>query len=198
MAAPSKVEQRRRDFLPLLAAAFVELGYRGTTTAELAARCGVRENVLYRVWPSKKSMFLAAVEFVYTVTMRNWDAFAAAEDGDAASGTAAQRILEHQAEDHGRMRLYRIVFAGLAEDDPEIKTALHDVYQRLHAFAAAQIAEHRRGPRRRDKSPPAELAAWALIGLGLVVDLQRELEILPVGRRKSLMRDVGRTILDGK
>ena len=40
MANPSKIDDRRRQFTPLVAAAFIELGYRGTTTAELAQRCG--------------------------------------------------------------------------------------------------------------------------------------------------------------
>lgn len=49
MAYPSKIEQRRKEFMPKVAAAFIELGYRGTTSAQLARRCGVRENVRYRV-----------------------------------------------------------------------------------------------------------------------------------------------------
>ena len=64
MANPSKIDDRRRQFTPRVATAFIELGYRGTTTAELAQRCGVRENVLYRIWPTKKAMFLDAVEYV--------------------------------------------------------------------------------------------------------------------------------------
>src|SRR5215218_6793844 len=119
MAFPSKTEQRRKDFTPLIAAAFIELGYRGTTTAELAQRCGVRENVLYRVWPTKKVMFLDAVEYVYDATMRTWERLVT--DAAAGPGTVAERILAHQAENHGKMRLYRIVFAGMTEDDPEIK-----------------------------------------------------------------------------
>ena len=35
-------------------------------------RCGVRENVLYRSWPNKRAMFLAAVEYFYTVTVDAW------------------------------------------------------------------------------------------------------------------------------
>src|SRR5215213_2242242 len=186
MAFPSKTEQRRKDFTPLIAAAFIELGYRGTTSAQLAQRCGVRENVLYRVWPTKKAMFLDAVGHVYAATMAAWDRVAA----DRALGrTVAERILSNQADYHGRMRLYRIVFAGLTEDDPDIKSALRDVYRRFHQFIAARIGEHRAGdgePRRRkgesaprpnlSTAPEPAVAAWALIGLGAVIDMQRELE----------------------
>ena len=197
MASPSKVEQRRKNFLPLLAAAFVELGYRGTTTAALGARCGVGENVLYRIWPSKKAMFLAAVEFVYVVTMENWKVFAAAADDDDTSATTAQRILDHQARNHGRLRLYRIIFAGLTEDDPDIRATLRDVYRRLHAFITRQIRDHHRSvPPGSGGRLRAADTGWALIGLGAVVDVQRELEIIPVARRRRMMSDVGRAILD--
>ena len=140
MANPSKIDERRRQFTPLIATAFIELGYRGTTTAQLAERCGVRENILYRIWPTKKSMFLDAVEHVYGATMRAWDAVI----GDASLGkTVAERILSNQADFHGRMRLYRILFAGLSEDDPEIKSLL----RRLPAVSpvhARQIEDHRK------------------------------------------------------
>jgi AcrR family transcriptional regulator len=193
MAFPSKTQERRRDFTPLIAAAFIELGYRGTTSAELAQRCGVRENVLYRVWPTKKAMFLDAVEHVYAATMAAWDRVAA----DPALGkTVAERILSNQADYHGRMRLYRILFAGLTEDDPDIKSALRDVYRRFHEYIAGRIGEHRGQSRRKGEPAPA-LAAWAMIGLGAVIDMQRELEILPVGERRQLMNAVGRLMLNG-
>jgi AcrR family transcriptional regulator len=211
MAQPSKQRQRRREFVSRVAGAFIELGYRGTTTSELAARCGVRENVLYRVWPTKKAMFLDAVEYVYAATMAAWDRLLAAAPAANVVPSAAARILEHQAENHGRMRLYRIVFAGLTEDDPDIRAALGDVYRRLHAFIAARIEEHRRGRRPSARSrragrvpsgaaaaaPTDDFAAWAIIGLGAVIDIQRELGVLPLAGRASLMKDVGRLLIDG-
>jgi AcrR family transcriptional regulator len=194
VANPSKTEQHRRQFTPLIATAFIELGYRGTTTAQLAERCGVRENVLYRVWPTKKAMFLDAVEHVYRATMEAWDVVIA----DATRGrTVAERILNHQADYHGRMRLYRILFAGLTEDDPEIKSALRDVYRRLHEFIARQIEDHRKRHGRKGSQLSPALAGWAMIGLGAVIDMQRELEILPVAKRKALMTEVGKTMLNG-
>jgi AcrR family transcriptional regulator len=193
VANPSKVEERRRQFTPLIAAAFIELGYRGTTTSQLAERCGVRENVLYRIWPTKKAMFLDAVEHVFGATMRAWDVVI---NDRSLGNTVAERILRNQADYHGRLRLYRILFAGLSEDDPEIKSALRDVYRRFHQFIAKVIADHRRHYRRKSNLPPA-LAGWALIGLGAVIDMQRELEILPIAERKALMKTIGQAMLDG-
>lgn len=179
--------------MPKVAAAFIELGYRGTTSAELARQCGVRQNVLYRIWPSKKAMFIAAVEWVYVATMNSWNRVAAEADGKK---TTAEQLLNHQAKAHGRMRLYRIVFAGMMDGDAEIKAALRDVYRRFHRFISRQVAEHRAG-RGKGGSLDADQAAWALIGLGTAIDMQRELDILPNSRRGPLLKAIGQVLLDG-
>ena len=46
MPRPNQTLEKRRELLPVIARAFAELGYRRATTAELARRCGVRENIL--------------------------------------------------------------------------------------------------------------------------------------------------------
>ena len=162
-------------------------------TGNSSSWTGVRENVLYRIWPTKKAMFLDAVEHVYRATMQAWDVVIA----DASRGkTVAERILNNQADYHGRMRLYRILFAGLTEEDPEVKSALRHVYRRFHEFIARQIEEHRKHHGRKGNLSPA-LAGWAMIGLGAVIDMQRELEILPVAERKTLMKEVGKAMLNG-
>ncbi len=68
MARPNQADSRRKELMPIVTGAFSELGYRRTTTAELAKRCGVRENILYRLWPDKKAMFVASIEYVYKLS----------------------------------------------------------------------------------------------------------------------------------
>ena len=63
MPRPSQSNEKRRQLLPVVARTFAELGYRRVTTAELAKRCNVRENILYRLWPDKKAMFVAAIDY---------------------------------------------------------------------------------------------------------------------------------------
>ena len=36
-----------------------------------------------------------------------------------------------------------------------------------------------------------------MIGLGAVIDMQRELEILPVAERRGIMKQVGQAMLNG-
>ncbi len=186
---------RKRDaLLPVIAAAFTELGYRRTTTAELARRCRVQENILYRLWPDKKAMFLAAIDFVYDFSERTWLRLL---QRDAADASPARRLLEFESAHHGEFGHYRIIFTGLAEaDDPEIRDALRRMFTRFHRFLLAQIVAHRRGET-RPRRTAADLAAWAVIGLGTVANIGRELSLLTDAERHQLIADVGRELLEG-
>ena len=72
MPRPSQIDEQRKELLPIVCQVFSELGYRRTTTAELAKRCGVRENILYRLWEDKKAMFLAAIDDIFERRAEKW------------------------------------------------------------------------------------------------------------------------------
>ena len=192
MARPNQSVQRRRELVPIIARTFAELGFRRTTTAELAQRCDVRENILYRLWPDKKKMFIAAIDYVYEVSASTWGKLIAEDDGRTST---AARLLEYESTHHGEFGLFRIVFAGLSEtDDPVIRAALSDMYKRYHRFIERQIGEHRTHEAVAG-IPDAALSAWAVIGLGTVANIGRELGLLNDSRRKQLMGGVGRLLL---
>jgi AcrR family transcriptional regulator len=193
MPRTSQVAEKRRELVPIVARTFAALGYRRTTTAELAQRCGVRENVLYRLWPDKKGMFIAAIGYVYELSEVTWRRLLAGPDGEE---TAADRLLAYESEHYGEFGHYRIVFAGLSEtDDPEIRAALADMYKRYHRFVRQQIAVHR--ARRSTDGGDADLRAWAVLGLGTVNSIARELGLVSESRRRRLFRDMGQALLEG-
>lgn len=179
----------RDRLLPVVAGAFAELGYRRATTAELARRCGVRENVLYRVWPTKKAMFLAAIAYVSDSSLEIWLKLLARP----GRKPGAQRVLEYESVHHGEFGLYRIVFAGLGEtDDPDIRHALRQMYLRFHGFILEQLQGAGRG---RDA---ADLAAWAMVGIGTISNISRELGLMGDRMREGLFRTIGTSLLDGE
>jgi len=193
MARPDRTDERREELLPVVAASFAELGYRRTTTATLAARCRVRENILYRLWPDKKAMFLASIRHVYDRSERIWEERAA----EGPAGTVATRLLAYEARHLGEFGLHRILFAGLSEtDDPEIRRHLRDTYRRFERFIRRRILEHRRVAGGHG-GPDAELLAWAMVGLGTIATLGREIDLLPAGRRARLVEEGGRLLLEG-
>lgn len=203
MSRPSQIVQRRRELMPIIAAAFAELGYRRATTAELAERCGVRENILYRLWADKKAMFIAAIDYVYDLSVEVWRRLLAeSTDGDAS---AAERLLMYESRHHGEFGLYRIVFAGLNEtDDDDIRTALADMYRRYQAFIRDRIREHRASGEgkpaagRRAADLDAGLIGWAVIGLGTVASITRELGLVSERQRRRVLGEVGRELLAGR
>lgn len=187
--------QRREQLVPFLAETFAELGYRRTTTAGLARRCEVRENILYRLWPDKKQMFLAAIDHVFKNSIETWESLLNQEKSGA---TIAERILEYESKHHGEFGLYRIVFAGLSEtDDPEIRKMLHQMYNRFHRFIRQQISAHHKEDE-KGPHPTADLSAWALVGLGTMANIGRELGLLSERRRTRLFNEIGRLLLSGR
>lgn len=189
--------------LPIIAAAFAELGYRRATTAQLARRCGVRENVLYRAWPSKKAMFLAAIDYLWESSRQAWEELLAAAPAEDPA-TAARQVLAYESTHHGELGLHRVVFAGLSEtDDEQIAAALRQMYQRFHQFIAERVAAARHGSHAAgkrhgktehdvsDQTAEAALVAWALIGIGTLANIGRELKLISGQERAALYTRVG-------
>lgn len=171
---PDRSQERRRALAPLLARAFAELGYRRVTTAALAQRLALHEKELFRLWPDKRSMFLAALQQVVAESEAIWERVAAAAPG----ADTARALLAYESVHHGEHRLYRIVFAGLSEtDDPQVRDALADLFTRFHARIERELGD--------------PLAAWALIGLGTIANIGRELELLGGRDRARLFERIG-------
>ena len=195
MARPDRTDQRREELLPVVAQAFAELGFRRATTAELARRCGVQENILYRLWPDKKAMFVASIEYVYDRAAAIWGDMIKSMDD---STTTAVALLDHEASHYGESGLHRIIAAGLSHtDEPEIREALRSMYTRFYRFIRQQIKTHRQ---MTDKTPVIDetVSAWAILGLGNLANIARELGLLSDRGRKRLMADAGRLLLDGE
>ena len=181
MPRPDRSDQRRAELIPTLAAAFAQLGFAGATSAKLAEACGLAENQLYRLWPSKKAMFLAVIDHLYRIQEDYWTK--QLSEGDPA--TAIARILEREGKERGSTGLHRVLFAGLsASDDPEIRSELNAMYKHFHRFIRGLL-------KRQASVADPDLAAWALIGLGTVSNIARELDLFPVATQRKLMRSVG-------
>lgn len=201
MPRPSQASQKRRELLPVIARVFADLGYRRTTTAELASRCKVQETILYRLWPDKKAMFIAAIGHVYDLAARLW----VSQLSGKSKGSSAEKLLAYESTHLGEFGNSRIIFAGLSEtDDPEIRRALSRMYLHYQKFILDQIGRHRavrpRQPGAGRSRNPADpiLTAWAFIGLGTVASIAMELKLLSSRQRRKLIVDIGTLLLNGR
>lgn len=193
MPRSSTAEERRRKLLPLLAAAFGSLGYRRATTAELASRCDVQENTLYRLWPDKKAMFLAALDFL---VLRRMDKWKAVIDKTPPDESHAVRLIELTGKDLGENGLYRIIFAALNEtDDPDIKHALQRLYLRYQNRIEEEIVRHRKLTGARMVAQDEEVA-WALIALVSFMNIVLDLELMNGRKRQQLFSAIASQLLN--
>lgn len=194
MTRPNRSAEKRQELLPILAEAFAGVGYRKATTAELARRCGVQETILYRLWPDKRAMFLASIDHVFERSLGVWDALL---ERGAPGASGAERILAHEAVHHGAFGLYRVLFTGLDEvDDPEVKAHLRATYRRFQRYIRDRIVEHRKRRGIRGGVDP-DAAAWAVLGLGTIASIGREVGLLSSPARRELLSEVGRLLLEG-
>lgn len=188
MSVPRLNEDKREHFLPVIAQYFSDHGYDGATTAGIANACGVRENVLYRIWDDKETMFVAVIDFIHAYTIDLWEDVAPRKDE-----TKVEAILRMQAKDHGALRYYRVVFSGLLQSSKDIRKAIRRMYVGIHGYIEQAVELHhaqREGTSRFDP----DVAAWGMMGLAAMADIQRELRIKSQSSRETLLRS---TSLEG-
>jgi AcrR family transcriptional regulator len=126
-------DERREAILEAALIEFAERGLHGTSTDDIARRAGISQPYLFRLFGTKKELFMAACARCMEHTH---DAFAAAaagkreEDALHAMGEAYLTLLQ---EDSRRLRLQMHMYAAC--DDPEVRAVAQAGYGELHGLA---------------------------------------------------------------
>jgi AcrR family transcriptional regulator len=120
--------ERRELVLEAAVAEFAPRGLAGTSTEDVARRAGISQPYLFRLFPTKKALFLALVEQCFR---RVRDAFTEAA-GDL-TGDPALEAMAHAYEIllEDRTLLLMQMQAYAACDDPEIRVATRAGYKKL-------------------------------------------------------------------
>jgi len=120
--------ERRELVLDAAVAEFAAHGLAGTSTEDVARRAGISQPYLFRLFPTKKALFLELVDRCYR---RIADAFTVAagdltgEEALMAMGDAYERLLDD------RTLLLLQMQAYAACDDPEIRAATRAGFKKL-------------------------------------------------------------------
>ena len=197
MPRPSQVEHRRKELLPKIAETFSQLGYRQATTALLAARCNVRENILYRLWKDKKAMFVASLDNLFESRRKIWKKLL---DDPHGTGSRVERLISCESENRGETPLHRLIFAALGEtNDPDIRAAMRRMYRRYYKFLCKEIDQHRGGSQ---VALDTTKTALAIIGVVTATNVLIEFDLAPRRSRRfvsELLSEVSWSLLgDGK
>ncbi|MFF7450531.1 MULTISPECIES: TetR family transcriptional regulator [unclassified Streptomyces] len=128
-------EERRESVIRAAMSEFARGGYHGTSTEAIAKRVGVSQPYLFRLFPGKKAIFLAASTRCMEDTVRT---FAEASEGlsgeealHAMANAYTKVIAEHPERLLMQMQTYVAVGAAEEEGDHEFGEAVRDGWMRL-------------------------------------------------------------------
>ena len=123
-----RADERREMVLEIAVAQFAARGLAGTSTEDVARQAGISQPYLFRLFPTKKALFLALVERCY---QRVETAFT-----EAASGRTGEEALEAMGDAYHRLLDDRTLLllqmqAYAACDDPEIRATTRAGFKKL-------------------------------------------------------------------
>jgi len=125
-AARLPAPARRENILDAAITVFARSGYRETATATIAAELGVSEPTIFRHFPTKRALYLAAIDRSAEITMRHWEEIA------ARSTSALAALLE----------MGQWYFAELQRDSQHLRLRFRSYSEATDVEVGARVREH--------------------------------------------------------
>ena len=117
-------EDRRETVVAAAAQAFAAAGYEATSTAEIARLAGISQPYIFRLFRTKRDLFVAAVRRCFGRTVATFDTVSEGLTGEealAARGAAYAELIS----DPAVLRLQMHAYAASVED-PEIRAVTRE------------------------------------------------------------------------
>jgi AcrR family transcriptional regulator len=128
-------EDRRESVIRAATIEFARGGYHGTSTEAIAKRVGVSQPYLFRLFPGKKAIFLAAAERCVEDTIRTFEGASKDLEGEEALHAMADAYTKVIAERPEwllmQMQMYVAVSAAEQDGDHEFGEAVRAGWMRL-------------------------------------------------------------------
>jgi AcrR family transcriptional regulator len=142
-------EERRESVVRAAIAEFARNGYHGTSTEAIAKRVGVSQPYLFRLFPGKKAIFLAAAERCLEDMRRLFQEAAADLQGEDALHAMAEAYTRLIAEEPERLQMqlqtYVTVAAAEAAGDHEfgemVRRGWMELWDTVHLPLGADVGE---------------------------------------------------------
>jgi AcrR family transcriptional regulator len=142
-------EDRRESVIRAAMIEFARGGYHGTSTEAIAKRVGVSQPYLFRLFPGKKAIFLAAAERCVEDTLRTFEEASKGLEGEEAEHAMADAYTKVIAERPEwlmmQMQMYVAVGAAEQDGDHEFGEAVRAGWMRLwgavHGPLGADVKE---------------------------------------------------------
>jgi AcrR family transcriptional regulator len=127
-------EERREEVLAAAVEEFARAGYHGASTDAIARGAGISQPYLFRLFGSKKDLYLAAVRRCFRRTLETMQAAAEGLRGEEALEAMGQAYGLLLSEDPSMLQAQLQTYAA-ALDDPDVRQAVRDGYGDLYAYA---------------------------------------------------------------
>ena len=155
----STAEERRKDVIAAAIIEFATYGLHGASTEAIAARAGISQPYVLRLFGTKKALFLAAVQEVGDQLMDLWQRalndIDPALDPEEKLWAIGSYYQEAVREVHG-LRL--LLQSWAAAEDPEVRSEAQRCLREMHAWIVANVA-----------APPNAIQRWFAVGMMLTV-----------------------------
>ena len=137
--------QRRAQVLDAATELFARQGFNGTTTREIADRVGVKETILFRLFPSKRHLYWAVIDAKSRATSGRKlleRQLASGNDELHKFALIARDILERNLNDATLTRL--LLFSGLEEHELTerfFRTYIAEYFETLASYIRRRVRE---------------------------------------------------------
>ncbi|MFE1960716.1 TetR/AcrR family transcriptional regulator [Streptomyces sp. NPDC059479] len=142
-------EERRESVIRAAITEFARSGYNGTSTEVIARRVGVSQPYLFRLFPNKEAIFLAASQRCLADTVRVLEVAAEGLKGEEAlhamAGAYQKLIAEDPEKLHMQMQMYVAVASAEAAGDhafgDSVRAGWLKLWDTAHLALGADINE---------------------------------------------------------
>jgi len=167
-AAKLPADTRRQQVLDVAIRVFAERGYEGASTLAIAAAAGVGEPTIYRHFPSKRALFLAAFDRSSTELLDRWRAIAAesASPLEAIARIGAWYTEQLRTRPDDLLLRYRTLSHN---QDAEITARVRTNYRDTLGFVEDLYTQARARGQIDPSSDPRTLA-WLFVAVGAALD----------------------------
>ena len=122
-------EVRREEILDAALEVFADQGLHGASTEEIARRAGISQPYVFRLFGTKKELFLAVVARCFRQTLERFQRAAEGKRGEEALHAIGEAYSERLATDPTYLRSQMQAYA--ASDDPQIREVVRAGYGEL-------------------------------------------------------------------
>jgi AcrR family transcriptional regulator len=132
MAVRLSAAERKDDVIDAAMIEFAERGLEGTSTEDIARRAGISQPYLFRLFGTKKELFIATVSRCFRETLELFQRAAEGKRGEEALHAIGEAYMEQLATDRTWLRAQMQAYA--ASDDPAIRAVVRAGYGDLVAY----------------------------------------------------------------